>query len=150
MRIFAVVLAFSSFNALACPNLAGQYARCVSSTGVSAESTDVVVTQSIQNKVTTYTFTSTDSDTQERHQNTFIADGRTYSTSERDPESGWVMETKLSLRCVGQSLHFRSFAILDGEEIAHTNQIFTKQGKQIQSKMEGRIMGQAISDLICE
>ena len=55
MRTLAIATFLFSSSLYACPNLTGSFALCRPTIGDAAELTDMVVTQTVQNKITTYT-----------------------------------------------------------------------------------------------
>ena len=102
MRSLAISLAFFSFSAFAaCPKLAGTYAACRSTTGAMSESTDMVITQKVQNGVTVYTVTSTDNESEERKSEEWIADGKTRSETTENPEVGTITASMM-FKCSGR------------------------------------------------
>jgi hypothetical protein len=151
MRFIALLVLVSSFSALACPNLAGKYAVCRSTTGVRAGSSDTIITQSVQNGITVYSITATDEDTQERETTILRADGRNYTTSETDEETGWTMQTTTSARCAGNMLKITATVRMEGQEFARLTMDITRNGRQMIEVVKGQMMGMPVEDrIICE
>ncbi len=151
MRVIAFALVFSSFSAIAaCPDLAGTYSICRSATGASNGSSDMVVTQTVNNGVTTYTFTSTDDDTQERITTTAIADGKPRTTVENDPNWGEFQSTEI-YSCSDGKVVGNLDVKLQGQEIVVLDMESHKNGDSLEIDSNGMIFGQNIQDkVICE
>lgn len=150
MRFIAAIALLSSFSAFACPNLAGNYTSCRSTTGEASGSSDVVITQTVRNGATVYTMTSTDDETQERNTEEMIADGVDRTHVENDPNMG---EVRMSVRftCAGQTLTGKQTVTVQGQAIADMNQTINKVGQTLQIGVYGMIFGADFSDtLICE
>jgi hypothetical protein len=151
MRFVAFALAVFSFNAFACPNLAGKYAVCRSTTGVRSGSSDTIITQSVVQGVTIFEVTATDEDTQERETTIFRADGRNYTRTETDTESGWTMQTTTNARCAGNALKISTIGVIEGQEFIRLNMDVTKNGRQMIQVVKGQMMGMPVEDrIICE
>lgn len=152
MRFIAIVLAFSSVSAFAatCPNLAGKYASCRSTTGAASGSTDMVITQKTVNGVTTYTATSTDDETQERESTEMIADGKSRTETQEDPNMGTVTTTTVYTCSVVKIVGNQTVSI-QGQDIVSIDQEIQKKGNTLEIDMNGQLFGQSIQDtIICE
>lgn len=151
MRLLATLIALTSFSAIAaCPNLSGTYATCRSTTGAISGSTDMVVTQKIENGVTIYTMTSTDAETQERKSDEMVADGKTYSETTNDPELGEVVAS-LRFACSGPQLVGNLSVLAEGSPLMVINQEIQKNGSALEMDYSGSLFGMEFTDtLICE
>jgi uncharacterized NAD(P)/FAD-binding protein YdhS len=152
MRTLAIAALVLSTSAFACPDISGKYAVCRSQTGNSAGSTDMVITQSVANKVTTYSVTSTDTETNERATETFKADGKTVSNTQTDPDSGMTLQLATTVSCVGTSaVKINMIVNFNGEQAANIVQTISKSGKTLTMKATGNNMGEEINEtVICE
>lgn len=152
MRTLALALIALSSSAFACPDLAGTYAVCRSQTGNTAGSTNMVITQATANKVTTYSVTSTDADTNERTTETFKADGKTVSNTQTDPDSGITLQLATTISCVSTSaVKINMIVNFNGEQAANIVQTISKSGKTLTMKTTGNNMGEEMNEtVICE
>lgn len=143
------VLTLTSLSAIACPNLAGTYSACRSTTGNSTGTKDVIVTQTLKNGVTTYVIASTDEGDQERNTTTAIADGLTYSET-RQTENGEMVSTA-TVSCQGDKLIMSNMVIISGETFFSMTAIVSKNGKTMEQELSGSFLGNPLQDkLICE
>ncbi len=151
MRLFvSLIFILVSLSALACPNLAGSYSVCRSETGNEADSTDVVVTQSIQNRVTVYTMTGTD-DEGSRTTQTIIADGKARTEKIEDEDSGLTFELVTQASCKGQALEMKISTKLQGQNLGSVTSVTSKRGSSLVTRTTGQMMGQTIKDTVtCE
>ncbi len=134
----------------ACPNLAGTYATCRSTTGSIGGSTELVVTQNTTNGVTVYTFSSIDDETHERDADEMIADGKTRSETAQDPNYG-ELKASITYKCTGSSLVGNENLLMEGETFMDINHETTKSGNTLTRKYTGVVIGYPIEDtLICE
>lgn len=152
MRTLALIALVASTSAFACPDLAGTYAVCRSQTGNSAGSTNMVITQTTANKVTTYSVTSTDAETNERATETFKADGKTVSNTQTDPDSGITLQLATTVSCVATSaVKINMVVKFNGEQAANIVQTISKSGKTLTMVATGNNMGEEINEtVICE
>lgn len=152
MRTLALIALVASTSAFACPDLSGKYAVCRSQTGASAGSTDMVITQTTANKVTTYTVASTDAETNERATETFKADGKTVSNTQTDPDSGITLQLATTVSCVATSaVKINMVVNFNGEQAANIVQTISKSGKTLTMVATGSNMGEEINEtIICE
>lgn len=151
MRSLAIVLAFSSVSAFAaCPNLAGTYATCRSTTGSMDGSTDLVITQKTVNRITTYTMTSTNDRTQERETEEIVADGKTRSETQNDPEFGDVVAS-VTFSCSGPKMTGNVSISMNGGSIFDYSQEVQKKGSTLEIDYFGTLVGMPFQDtVICE
>ncbi|WP_408095473.1 hypothetical protein ACJVC5_10555 [Peredibacter sp. HCB2-198] len=151
MRFIAAFALFTSFSAMACPDLSGTYTACRSQTGSTAGSTDVVITQAIQNRATTYSMTSTDPDTNERKTETYRADGRIVSETITDPDSGMTISMSSVVKCVNNTVNMNMKVTMAGQQVANVTTVMSKANKQLTMKMTGKNFDEPINEtLICE
>ncbi|MGE3609794.1 MAG: hypothetical protein AB7I27_09440 [Bacteriovoracaceae bacterium] len=152
MKVFFVAALLISTSAFAaCPNLAGHYANCRSTTGQSAGSRDLDISQSTSNGITTYTVTSTSNEDQQRTTDTVVADGRTYTATNTDESTGMTMQTQTTNACVGDSLRMTVVALMQSQQVGNVTVMVTKKGTQIVQAFQGQVFGQSMNDtLICE
>lgn len=151
MHLLALSFMMFSFTALACPQLKGNYATCRSTTGMLAGSSDMLVTQALQQGVTVYGITYTDDETRLRESFSYRADGRTYTESKVDPESGWVMQSIISSRCAGNTLKIKITDKLNGQIFAESSNDITRQGDRLIQKFKASLMGETLNDeVICQ
>ena len=151
MRFIAIAALFTSISAFACPDLSGTYAACRSQTGNTTGSTDVVITQAIQNKVTTYSMTTTDPDTNERKTETYRADGRIVSETITDPDSGMTISMSSVVKCVNNTVNLNMKVVMGGQPVANVTTVMSKTNKQLTMKMTGKNFDEPINEtLICE
>jgi hypothetical protein len=151
MRFVLALIALVSTSAFACPDLAGKYTVCRSSTGSSGGSRDVVVTQSVRNRITTFFMTATDEETQERDTTSVIADGKVRTESVTDPETGLVIVSATQASCSGNALILNNKTTIDNNELAIVKVTITKSGNQIRQIIAGQALGNEFNDtVICE
>ncbi|MFL5785276.1 MAG: hypothetical protein ACJ76H_11735 [Bacteriovoracaceae bacterium] len=151
MRSLAIVLALSSFSAVAaCPNLAGKYASCRSMTGGEGGSTDVVVTQKEENGVTTYTITSTNDESQERETEEMIVDGQVHTQTTNDPNVGEITSSE-TYTCGDNKVLGTEIVSMQGQEIASLNVEVLRNGNAMEMNITGTVFGQEASEqMVCE
>lgn len=152
MRFFALTVLLLSTSAMACPDLSGKYASCRSETGTSAGSSNVTVTQKLENRVTVITMTSTDNDTHEETTETYRADGKTVVARQTDPSSGMTAELATTVTCnANTSLDIKMKLSVQGEELAVINSSVTKSGKTLRMVSKSVSMGEVTNEtIICE
>jgi hypothetical protein len=131
MRFLAAIALLVSSSAFACPNLAGTYAACRSTTGQTPGSTNMVVTQSVSNKITTYEVSATNNETNERENETYIADGKINTQVITDPDSGMTLETSSKISCTPSTLSIDMNLKLNGEAAGYANIQVVKVGSQL-------------------
>ena len=110
-----LVLLFASSTLLACPDLAGEYSVCRSTTGNSPGSIDMVVKQTVSNKVTTYVVSATNAQSETTETETYRADGKLNVQVITDPDSGMTMETATTINCSGNTLNINIDVKFEGE-----------------------------------
>ena len=131
MRLIAFAFFISTSSALACPDLAGRYQVCRSTTGHSAGSTDMVVSQVINNKITTYTVSATSEETGERQTEIYKADGKLKKEVVTDPDSGFSMTTETLVKCSGNVLSIDINVKFMGEAAGYSKVKVTKNGSEL-------------------
>jgi hypothetical protein len=151
MRILLSALVLVSTSALACPELAGRYAACRSTTGNSSGSSDVVVTQATQNGAMNYKIEETDDETHERNQNLIVADGKVYTSNDIDPDTGVAYDTSFSAHCMGQILHISISTSSNGTTLATSDIQVSKSGSRLIQKMRMATEGYSQEEtIVCE
>lgn len=148
MRSALALIALISTSAFACPNLAGSYTVCRSTTGTTQGSSDVVVSQTVVNGATVYSLTSTDDETQERGSESVIADGQVRTVTETDAQTGLVIVTASQASCQGDALVLQSSSSIQGQEIANVTMTVTKNGNTLSQAVAGQAFGQPINDTV--
>lgn len=150
MRLLIASLFLLSTSAMACPELMGIYKTCRSTTGESSGSSDLEITQRMENGVTIYEITSTDDETQERTKEIWIADGQVRTQTETSPEVGDItISTKVT--CQGAALLYEMAAKAQGMEFLKLNGDLTKADKVLTNKSQGHVFGIPVQEtLICE
>lgn len=131
MRILITALFLVSAPVWACPNLAGNYATCRSVNGHTSGQTDMIVTQKIQNKITTFEVSAINNDTNEREYEVYKADGRRYSQVITDEDSGMTLETSSVISCTSRALNIRMDMKLDGYSVGYQTISVSKVGSQL-------------------
>ncbi len=131
MRFLAVAALLVSSSAFACPNLSGTYANCRSTTGQTPGSTNMIVTQSVANKITTYEVSATNNETNERENETYRADGQINTQVISDPESGITLETSSKISCTDTTLTIDLNVKLNGQAAGYANIKVVKVGSQL-------------------
>lgn len=148
MRTFIFALSLMTSTAFACPNLAGSYKECKNSKGESV-STDMLVTQKVQNRVTIYDVSIISSESQQRESEVYKTDGKPVIV--KMEEAGMVFTTKTVSTCVGNSLHININMTLNGEAAGWSKVKVSKAGKQLIIDSEGFDGEQQTTDReICE
>lgn len=133
---------------LACPNLAGNYARCTSSTGDNSNSFDIVVSQKNENGMMIFTVREKDAVTGEEESTIMIADGKIRTMQEKDPETGITYIQKESYTCQGDQLVGTMSVQIDGEIVLNISMNTKKSGTEMISDIKGSSMGAKIEDLV--
>jgi hypothetical protein len=151
MRFIAIVLSLTSLSAFACPELKGNYNTCRTSNGEIELDYDVVVTQSIVNRATVYSVTSTDSETHERSTLNIIADGVSRTEQVEVPELGVELSVSTQARCSGRNLIVKTITMFAGTELGSTTSKVSKVSGKLHQETTGEFMGETINELvICE
>lgn len=148
MRFSALVFALISLPAFACPQLAGNYTVCRSSTGQTPGERDVVVSQRQVGGVMEYSVTGTDEETHERTTSTVIADGKPRTEEQTDPSTGISFSLTTTARCNGQTLLMDTSLSFSGQVAGQLKSSITKNGNQLVTKTEGMMMGQAVNETV--
>lgn len=144
------LLAFAllTSTAFACPDISGKYNACISSSGDTANSKDILIEQKIINKIHNIIVTSTDSETQQRSTDTFKADGKKWITKTTDPETGFTLVTETNTSCIDQYLVIKTLMTLNGEELANMTVKMTKANGELIQEISGDSLGTEISDKV--
>lgn len=151
MKFLVSTLVLISTSAFACPNLAGKYKACRSTTGQSTNTIDIEMTQTTKNGITTFKMISTDLETNERMTETYIADGKTKIEENKDPETGIIIKTRTTTTCMGDAVKIILVPEIEAQEVGNMTAMLTKVNTQMIQKMSGQIFGERIEDtVICE
>jgi hypothetical protein len=147
MRVFLSAFMLMSFSAFAaCPNLSGTFKICTPDPNDGSGSTDMVVTQSINNGVVTYTMTSTDNKTHERSTEVYVADGKVRTTTQTDAETGITFITSLTAACdTNSNLNGSLKVTANDEDFANISMSAKKVGQRMVTGVSGLMMGQDIT-----
>jgi hypothetical protein len=150
MKLSFLFLSLVSFPVLACPNLAGVYKVCRSSTEQNTIS-NITVEQKIVNKYYQYTFTIRESDGREVRIEKYTADGKTKIVSDTDADTGITIKTETLTSCQDNVLNIKMNATLDSEAFADVTIKATKNGNQLTQVFSGVSMDEPVNDTIfCE
>lgn len=147
MRIWLFSTLLISSSVIACPNLAGTYRSCVSSSQESQPS--LKVTQETVNDVVVYTITSTDTQTNENLVETYKADGKVVTASETDPETGDIMKITSTVSCVGsKSLKIKLDVLFNDSLVSDILTTASKNGNTLTVMTKGTTMGENINETV--
>lgn len=144
---FSLILVLSLFATptWACPNLAGYYFACRTTTGQQPGLEDVSLTQSIQNRSTLYRLSAINQETQEREEQFVLADGRLYTQMH-----GNVL-TQTSGRCLQNVLVLNQSVYVSGQLVSTITTRASKSGGVLRLANAGQVMGRPVTDtLICQ
>lgn len=147
MRLSFLLLAFVSLPVLACPNLAGTYKVCHSSTGHNTM-TEITVEQKIVNKYYQYTLTMQDAEGKNVRVEKYTADGKTKIATDTDSDTGITIKTETLTSCQDNVLNIKMDATLDSEAFANVSIKATKDGNQLTQVFSGMSMGEPVNDTI--
>jgi hypothetical protein len=148
MRFFMIILSLTAFSAFACPELAGSYRTCHTANGEVELDYDVIVSQSVVNRVMIYSVTSTDSDTHERSSLDIIADGILRTEQIEIPELGAILDVSTQARCSGQTLVVNTTTRLNGAPAGTTTSLVSKVGEELHQETSGSFMGETVNELV--
>jgi hypothetical protein len=151
MRVLASLSLFTSLSVFAaCPDLTGTFKTCTSDADSTNPSTDMVVVQAVKSGVTTYTVSSTSAEG-ERITETYIADGKTRSETQTDPETGMVFTFSQNVVCVGSTLKVRVGVRIPEQSIADLTMLASKTGQRMTMVTSGTMLEQNVKETeICE
>src|SRR5690606_12523012 len=112
--------------------------------------TDMVITQSVRNRVTTYVITSTD-EYQDRITETFKADGKVKVEEIQDPESGSTLRTLSTFSCSKSAFTTKMEVSMSEFPLMSLTSTYTKSGSQVTIHSE-YVDGEDYTErtLICE
>jgi hypothetical protein len=131
MRTLAIATFLLSWSLYACPDLTGTYTKCLPTNGHSAELSNMVVTQNVENKITSYTVAATNTHTEEREIEIYKADGKARKEVITDPDSGMSLETTSTISCKDSALKISMYMKLDGEDVGYSLVSVEKVGTQL-------------------
>lgn len=140
-----------STSALACPSLSGKYAECRTQNG-EVTSTDMVITQSVRNRVTTYTLISTSVEDGERIMETYTANGKTINVSQTDPDTGLTIQVATTSSCQPtNALNVNVNVRINGEMLADVKVSIKKDAHRLVIASKGFSGEEEINDVVtCE
>lgn len=152
MRLIAIITGLLSLSAWgACPQIAGAYKTCRSTSVLNSGSNDMVIEQKVVNRIMNYTFKAVDIESGERITDSYKADGKTKIVSRTDPDSGLSMKTETTATCVGDVLNIKVNAFIQNEAFARIVMNISKDGHQLIQETTGESLGEPVNDtLICE
>lgn len=150
MRFFIAALTLISSTAFAnCPNLAGTYATCRSTTGNSTGSTNLTVKQYIKDNVTIYETEATDNHSHEVETAMFITDGRVIRHS--DSSEGTTVDFAQASQCANNTLYTAVSVSTQGQVLVTVEGAFFKSGNTLFQKIKTTTTQGVFEDtLICE
>mgnify|MGYP000989558858 CR=1 FL=1 len=138
---------FLTVPVLACPQLAGTYQNCRSTTGSTSGVTDLVVTQQGH----TYVVSGTENSTHERMTETFVANGVPAQNTRIIPRINMRANTVITTTCDGQVLKVNGFARTAAMRVGDAAVEVRRMGRGLEVRATGRLMGVPVADnLICE
>lgn len=150
MKFFLFILVFVSLQAFACPELAGIYKVCHSSTDQNTKA-EVTVEQKVVNKYCQYTITTRDSETESARVEKYTADGKMKIVSDTDSDTGITIRTETLATHQNDILTIKMIATLDYEAFADVTIKASKVGNQFTQIFNGISMGEPVSDtIICQ
>lgn len=149
MRFCTMALLLASFSAMACPNLTGNYNKCVSLHDGSTVSTDLVMSQSVEGGVTTFSSEETEPEYGNRESTKFIADGA--ERVESDDMDGTTLTTTIIAVCEGDALVINNRLFMDGMPLGNRSTTLSKDGDKLVSVLSQTVMGNEASvTVVCE
>jgi preprotein translocase subunit SecD len=105
----------------------------------------------VRNRITTFSVTSTDEETQERSTMSVVADGKVRTERQTDPESGLTFVVTTQATCQGNTLVLKNSTSVQNNEMAQLTISITKSGNQLRQVIAGQALGNPINDtVICE
>jgi ABC-type sugar transport system substrate-binding protein len=152
MRLLAILSLFVSTSLFACPDLAGKYPNCRSQTGNTDGVSNLVITQSVSGRVTTFVMTSTDAQTHDKTTDTLRADGVPVVATENDPSTGASMQLSTTVSCVGtKAVSVKMSVKFNNEPMAQMTTLISKSGKILTMESTGNSSGVETKEtIICE
>jgi hypothetical protein len=124
MRLFLFAL-FISSSAVACPDLAGVYSACRSTTSHMPAPQEIAVTQRNADKVNIYYLMTVD-ESGNKEVDTFTANGKNQPQEMRDPESGTSVSYDSKATCKGDALEIETTILNQKITIS-----FTKKNQEL-------------------
>jgi len=149
MRSFVLCLSLISISSMACADLSGTYSECRSTENNRISSTNLVVKQTVTNSITTYTATSTDSESQERSTETFLADGLPHTTAVN--QDGVQLVVTTTSTCQAQGVSQVMIAQYQGQIVGQVSTTVTKKETKLMITSTGQIGGEEVSEsVVCK
>lgn len=152
MRLPLVLLTLAvSFQALACPNLRGNFKSCKTSNAEGSSFNEIIVDQKIVNRYFQYSFTTKEPGSSESRTEKYSADGVTRTNTETDPDTGIRVKTSTTTRCTDGILSTRMIALMDAEEFANLTVQTSIADSQLTQVFSGTSLGQPVNEtIICD
>lgn len=148
MRSLLLIFIFSSSALASCPNLIGKYGNCQAQNATMDVPNKIEISQSLRNGVTNYAMTITEANGRDITTETIKADGKTYTQTSRDSDSGVVMSQETTASCIGQSLTLIVRISVENELFAHFKTAITKTGNELIQKSTGTSVGESFNDTV--
>lgn len=150
MKVILLILSIITFPAysLACPNLAGNYAKCISKSGDHSNTLDVKVQQTTSQSITTYNISAKDEISREVETKTLIADGKTKIQVQNDTEIGLSLNKKETVACKEDALIHTLTIDVNKSQIANITTITKMSGNAMLIQIKGISKDVVVDDLI--
>jgi uncharacterized protein YcgI (DUF1989 family) len=149
MRLLALSSLLAVTSAMACPDLAGTYKNCRSTTGQGLSYHDVVMAQTVDKGITTYILNMINDEDNAASEDVMVTDGQ--ARSQTDETDMGKLEMTSTSSCEGDMLHNMASMTLDGEEVAEVMTMFSKENGTMTYKITGQVFGLPAEDtIICE
>jgi hypothetical protein len=150
MRLLALTALLITGHALACPNLAGYFSICRSTTGNTAGARELTVRQRLQGAVTLYQLSGIDEESGERHDQSVLADGRTYITTQIDSATGQTLAIRTWAICRQNTLVINQHVsrLPFNTPLSQLQTTMSKTGTQLELAISGTAGGLQINDRV--
>lgn len=151
MRILMISLFLLSVPVFACPDLAGTYPTCYSTNGNVDDVRDVVILQSTENDVTTYSMKVTQVSTGRDISQTFVSDGTPITRTDRVSNIGISVTSITTATCDNEDLNFDVILKWGNRSVGRVVTVARIEGNHLLQEIEGTFMGKNFTDIvICE
>lgn len=131
MKILFVIFMSTSLSVFACPDLSGSYLECRPTTGHSTGSRDMVVTQSHESGITTYSASAINSQSNERETATYKADGLRKEEVLIDPINHRSTIISTLIYCKEDKLNIHINLSSEGKQTGFSDVTVFKLGSQL-------------------
>jgi hypothetical protein len=145
MKLVILTLALISLPAMACPELAGKYSACRSSSEQESTSSEVSIEQEIVNQVHQFKIQTVDTQSGDRGTENYQADGKLKISTQTDPDNGTEVRTETLASCSGNSLYVKLKVTIDSRPLAKINVKVSKINNQLVQVFTGENMGQTLN-----